>query len=176
VKALDSLTNWKVPFDGYSVRCLVANYLKVEKLNISSFVDNFPGPDWLRGFMKRHNLTKRITDNVKAARAEVNSEVINKYFDHLEESIKDLPPSNIFNYDETNVTDDPGAKVVITRRGRNRVERKAHHSKSAIRIMFVGSADRKYMSPMVVYKSENVYEEWVRGGPINTVYDRWGNL
>jgi len=59
---------------------LVANYLKAEKLNISSFVDNFPSPVWLRGLMKRHNLTKRITDNVKAARAEVNSEVINKIF------------------------------------------------------------------------------------------------
>ena len=33
-----------------------------------------PGNDWLRGFIKRHNLTKRITDNVKAARAEVNHE------------------------------------------------------------------------------------------------------
>jgi len=30
--------------------------------------------------------------------------------------------------------------------------------------MFSGSADGKYMPPMVVYKSENVYEEWVRGG------------
>jgi len=37
--------------------------------------------------MKLHNLTKRITDNVKVARAEVNSEVINNYFNHLEESI-----------------------------------------------------------------------------------------
>ena len=39
-----------------------------------------PGNDWLRGFVKGYNLTKHITDNVKAARTEVNHEVINKYF------------------------------------------------------------------------------------------------
>ena len=62
--------------------------------------------------MKQHNLTKQITDNVKAARAEVNAEVINNYFDCLEEALNNIPPSNIFNYDETNVTDDPGAQMV----------------------------------------------------------------
>ena len=70
------------------------------------------GIDWLNGFMKQHNLTKQITDNVKAACAEVNAKVINNYFDHLEETRNNIPPSNIFNYDETNVTDDPGAQTV----------------------------------------------------------------
>ena len=51
-----------------------------------------------------HNLTKRITDNVKAARADANTEVLNNYFDRLEETLNNIPPSNIFNYDETNVT------------------------------------------------------------------------
>ena len=49
------------------------------------------GIDWLNDFMKRHNLTKRITDNVKATCAEVNAEVINNYFDSLEET-----PINIY--------------------------------------------------------------------------------
>ena len=59
-----------------------------------------------------HNLTKRITDNVKAARADANTEVLNNYFDRLEETLNNIPPSNIFNYDETNVTDDPGVHTV----------------------------------------------------------------
>ena len=75
-----------------------------------------PGNDWLGGFVKRHKLTKQITD-VKAARAEVNHEVINNYVDNLEEWIKDIPPVNIFNFDETYITDNPGAKLVITQRG-----------------------------------------------------------
>ena len=66
----------------------------------------------MNGFMKRHNLTKRITDNVKAARAEVNAEVFNSYFDRRKETLNNITPSNIFNYDETNVTDDPGAQMI----------------------------------------------------------------
>ena len=69
------------------------------------------GINWLNGFMN-HNLTKRITDNVKAARADANTEVLNNYFDRLEETLNNIPPSNIFNYDETNVTDDPGVHTV----------------------------------------------------------------
>ena len=44
-----------------------------------------PRNDWLCGFIKRHNLTKRITDNVKVARDEINHEIINSYFDNLEQ-------------------------------------------------------------------------------------------
>ena len=35
--------------------------------------------------------------------------------------------------------------------------------------MFAGNAAGQYLPPMVVYKSENIYREWVRGGPANTV-------
>ena len=63
--------------------------------------------------MKRHNLTTRITDNVKATRAEVNAEVINNYFDRLEETLNNIPPPNIFNYDETNVTDNKCSEIQV---------------------------------------------------------------
>ena len=54
------------------------------------------------------------------------NEDVNDYFNHL----KDVPASHFFNYDETNVSDDPGLKQVITLRGRNRrAEREVHHSK-----------------------------------------------
>ena len=36
--------------------------------------------------------------------------------------------------------------------------------------MFAGSADGTYLPPMVVYKSENIYCEWVRAGPKNTLF------
>ena len=83
---------------------------------------------------------------------------------------KDVPACNLFNYDETNVPDDPGSKQVITRHGRNRVEHKVHHSKSSVSVMFAGSADGTYLPPMVVYKSENIYREWVPKGSNNTIY------
>ena len=75
--------------------------------------------------MTRHQLTKRVADNVK-----VNAEVVNKYFDSLEIEIEGIPPENIYNYNETNVTDYPGSKTVIVRHGHgHRVERKQDHSK-----------------------------------------------
>ena len=83
--------------------------------------------------------------------------------------VKDVPPSNIYNYDETNILDDPGVKLVITRRGRNPIERKAQHSKSSVSVMFAGNAGGEFLPPMVVYKSELIYKEYVRGGPVNTL-------
>ena len=62
--------------------------------------------------MNQHNLTKRIADNVKAASTEINAKVLNNYFDCLKETLSDIPPSNIFNYDEANVKYDPGAQTV----------------------------------------------------------------
>ena len=117
-----------------------------------------PGIDWVRGFIKRNQLTQRISDNVKVARAEVNEEKINNYFNELESSLDGIQASHIFNYDETNITDDPGAKHVIVRRGRKIV-------------MFAGSAAGEFLPPMVVYKSENVFENWVKNGPVGSIYD-----
>ena len=116
LQSLDRLTDWKVPFDRISVHCLVKVYLDKKGDGVSCFRQNMPGNDWLHGFIKRHNLTKRITDNVKAVRDEVNHEIINSYFDNLEQCLNDVPPSNVYNYDETNISDDPGAKLVIARR------------------------------------------------------------
>ena len=32
--------------------------------------------------------------------------------------------------------------------------------------MFAGSTAGEFLPPMVVYKSENVYENWVKNGPV----------
>ena len=119
LQSLDPLTDWKVPFDSISVHCLVKACLDKKGDTVSCFRQNMPGNGWLRGFIKRHNLTKRITDNVKAVRAEVNHEIKYSYFGNLEQWLRAVPPSNIYNYNETKVSDDPGVKLVITRRGRN---------------------------------------------------------
>ena len=85
--------------------------------------------------------------------------------------IKGCTLNNIYNYNETNISHDPGAKLVITRRGRNCIERKTQHSKSSVSVVFAGNTASEFLPPMVVYKSESIYKEWVRGGPVNTVYD-----
>ena len=49
---------------------------------------------------------------MRAARAEVTPSVINNYFENLTVSLEHIPAQNIYNYDETNLTDDPESKAV----------------------------------------------------------------
>lgn len=64
--------------------------------------------------MKRHKdeLSHRMCQNITPKRAGVSRDQVKKYFTNLKTSLKDVPPSNIVNYDETNLTDDPGRKGV----------------------------------------------------------------
>jgi len=125
VNTINHLANWKVPMDSFDVRLLVKGYLDKQGVHDRRFVNNFPAIDWLKGFMQRHGLTSRLADNVKPARAEVDSASVNKYYDEL--TMADVAPENVYNYDETNVCDDPGVKTIICRRGLKRVERKMQH-------------------------------------------------
>ena len=87
----------------------------------------------------------------------VNEETLNKYLDNLYLELKDIPPENIYNYDETNITDNPGSKSVIVRRGHgNRVEKKQEYSKQLTSLMFSGNAVGEFLPPMVVYKAKNL--------------------
>ena len=99
-------------------------------------------------------------------------DIINEHFENLVVELADIPRERIYNYDETNVTDDPGSKTVIVRRGHgHRVERKQDHSKQSTSVMFAGNAVGDYLPPMVVYKAQNLYSSWTEGGPLNAVYD-----
>ena len=165
------VTEWRVPLNTLELRTLVKSYLDKIGLIDNVFKDNMPGLDWIYSFMKRHNLTKRVADNVKRSRAQITPDLLKCYFHNLENELKDIPATNIFNYDETNLSDDPGSKTVIVPRGLRRVERIAEHSKQSTSVMFCGSADGTYLPPMVVYQSENVYEGWIAAGPVGAVYD-----
>ena len=150
VDSIEQLADWKVPFDTYDIRCLLKQYLDRTGTIHNFFKDNMPGIDWVQGLVKRNRLTQRVSDNVKAARADVNEEIISNYFNQLESSLDGIPASHIFSYDETNITNDPGAKHVVVRRGRKRFKRKTQHSKSLISVMFAGSAAGEFLPPMVV--------------------------
>jgi hypothetical protein len=172
VSIINELTDWKVPLDGYDVRLLVKHYLDKRGVSHQRFTNNIPGNGWLRGFILRHNLAVRFADNVKPPKFQMGEVSINSFFDRLDETLRGVSPDNIFNFDETNLTDDPSRKKCIVRRGLRRVEKKTCHSKQAFSVMFAGNATGNYLAPMVVYKvnSENMYEGWREGGPPNAVY------
>lgn len=126
-----------------------------------------------KSFLKRHNnLTSRVSTNIKKVIAELSANDIENYIGNLQPVVKDIPPTHIFNYDETNLSDDPGNKKVICKRGSKYVENICNHSKSAVSLMFSGSAAGTLLPVYVVYKAENMWSTWTENGPEGTRYNR----
>ena len=131
-----------------------------------------PGLDWIDGFMKRQNLVLRKSSNIKRGRASINEDNLTSFFNELEESgIKNIPPTNIFNYDETALSDDPAAPRILCRRGTRRVEMVREHSKTNTSIMFCGSASGHLLPLYVVYKAANLYEGWTTVAPQGSLFN-----
>ena len=60
VDRIDQLADWKVPFDTYDIRCLLKRYFHRTGTVHKVFINNMPSIDWVRGFIKRNQLTQRI--------------------------------------------------------------------------------------------------------------------
>ncbi|KAJ8720622.1 hypothetical protein PYW08_006087 [Mythimna loreyi] len=90
-----------------------------------------PGDAWVQGFLARNadKLAVRTTQNISKARAEKGPQEIAEYFDNLSATLKDIPAENIVNFDETNLSDDPGSSKCIFRRGVKYPERIANSTK-----------------------------------------------
>jgi hypothetical protein len=82
-----------------------------------------------------------------------------------------LPLENIWNYDETNLTDDPGNKKVLCKRGFKYPERILNSSKTSTLLMYCGSTAGELLPPFVVYKAKSVWSTWTQGSPRGTRYD-----
>lgn len=95
----------------------------------------------------------------------MSKQTLEEYFQNLENIVKDVPSSNIFNYDKSNLSDDPGKKRYIYRRGVKYPEKIINYSKSCISIMVCGSADGVLLPPYVIYKSTHLYDTWKEKGP-----------
>ena len=86
--------------------------------------------------------------------------------------LQPVPPANIFNYDETNLSDDPGTKKCIFRREVKYPERVKDSIKTSTSTMFCGSAAGQMLPAYVVYKAEHLWSAWTESGPPNTRYNR----
>lgn len=140
----------------------------------SGFRDNFPGPDWAKLFLLRQTdqLKECLADNIRKSRANISRAIVNNFFDNVSDEIPSVPDSNIFNFDETNLSDDPGRKKVIAKHTCKRTERVINYSKSCISIMFCGSASGDILPPYTVYKADHLYDSWKFGGPKKSRYNR----
>lgn len=163
---------WGYPLTRREILYLVKNYLDRKGVK-SRFKDNLPGNEWFYTFMKRNNhLTERLAQNIKRCRAAVTKTMIQDYFDNLSFTLQSVLPSHIINYDETNITDDPGSVKVVSKRGSKRVERVIDWSKSSTSVMMSITGSGIMLPPYVVYKSVHLYPTWIEGGVPGAVYNR----
>ncbi|CAG5035752.1 unnamed protein product [Parnassius apollo] len=79
---------------------------------------------------------------------------------------------NIVNYDETNLTDDPGRKKILTKWGTKYPERVMNHSKVSTSVMMAASSTGELLPPYGVYKAQKLYDTWTKNGPSGTRYNR----
>jgi hypothetical protein len=61
---------------------------------------------------------------------------VKEFFKNYTPNAKDVPPTHIFNYDETNFQDNPTAHQAFYSRKTRRPERVMDHSKTAYSVMF----------------------------------------
>ncbi|XP_076037195.1 uncharacterized protein LOC143022735 [Oratosquilla oratoria] len=169
---LAALGDFGMAFDHEQPRDFIKMYLDDYGRCISVFKDNRPGPDWVYGFLGRHKhfLSTRMCQNISRKRAAVSETMVSDYFKNLQESLEGVPPANIINYDETNLTDDPKGKLQIFRRGTKHAERIINTTKSSISLMFAVTASGRSLIPYVVYNAEHIQKSWMEGGPVDVEY------
>lgn len=172
-EGIAKFAEWGFPLTRADIQDVIKSYLDRKGVRITKFKENKPGEDWFYRFIKRNNsLTERLAQNIKRVRAGVDRESIVNYFTNLRETLQGIPATNIVNYDETNMSDDPGRVKVLCRRGSKRVERIMDSSKSSISIMMAISASGQLLPPYTVYKATHLYPTWVEGGVEGAYYNR----
>ena len=158
INAAVKCADWGFPLNLLDLRMLAKAYLDKCGRVVPKFQNNIPGKDWALSLLKRHEtkVTQRLASNINKSRAEVSRQTLKKYFENLQNTLEGVNAANIFNYDETNVGDDPGKSRAIYRRGVKYPEKIVNHSKSNTTIMVCGSADGTLLPPYVIYKSEHI--------------------
>lgn len=174
VRGLITASKWGFPLTSIDISFVIKSYLDSDGRIELRFNKNTPGSDWIRAYLSRHknDLTVRLCENVKRARVAVSYESIEQYFNELSLTLEGVDSDVIINYDETNMTDDPGRKKVIVRRGIKHAECIKDTSKSSTSVMFSGTASGVILPVYVVYKADHLYDSWTQDGPKGARYNR----
>ncbi|KAG5885860.1 hypothetical protein JTB14_035880 [Gonioctena quinquepunctata] len=149
------------------MRMMAKYYLDRKGRTGHLFKNNLTGIDWTYSLLQRHKKSygQRISTNIKRARASVSRETLGEFYDNLENTLRGSPSSNIFNYDESNLSDDSGKKRGIYRRGVKCPENIMNHPKSCTTIMACGGADGTLLPPYVIYECVHLYDSWRENSP-----------
>ena len=174
VKHIITLSDWGFPLESTAIRYLAKSYLDKVKRQVNCFKGNMPGPEWVKSFLQRHSdkLSERNCENISKEKALINADVITEIIRNIRETLKGMPSTNIYNYDETNLSDDPGVKRCIFKRGVKYPQRVIYATKSMTSVMYCASAMGGILPLDIVYKAEGLWHSWISGGPNGARYNR----
>lgn len=173
VAHVTALDEFGFPLTDIDLQFIVRDYLAAQGREVKAFKNNVPGREWVKAFLRRHNsLSKRFANNIKKVKAQISEESIKVFIENISKELDSVPPENIYNYDETNLTDDPGRKKVICRRGSKYPERIVNSTKISFSVMFYGNAAGATVPPYIIYKAEHLWTTWTSNGPDGARYNR----
>lgn len=132
------------------------------------------GKDWLKGFMKRNNLSVRKAEGTSLNRAiafnKDEVDIFFKLFGDLMEKF-DFPPRNIFNVDETGITSvqDPGK--IVAEKGQKRVGSITSGERGqTVTAVCAMSATGIFVPPMLIYPRQRHSVALEADGPRGALY------
>lgn len=173
VAHITALSEYGFPLTDFDLKMIIKDYLESQGRNVANFKNNTPGKDWLKSFITRQrSLTRRFANNIKRVRAAVSEAVISEFIENIKQELENVPPDNVYNYDETNLCDDPGKKRVLCRRGTKYPETVVNATKISFTVMFCGNAAGEHVPPFIIYKSEHLWSTWTENGPEGARYNR----
>lgn len=173
VAHITALSEFGFPVTDFDLKMVIKDYLVAQGRNAPQFKNNVPGRDWIRSFLTRHRtLSNRLANNIKRVRAQVSEEVITEFIENISGELENVSPENIYNYDETNISDDPGRKKIICRRGTKYPEAIINATKVSFTVMFCGNAAGQDIPPYIIYKAEHLWSTWTTNGPKHARYNR----
>ncbi|MES9884386.1 MAG: helix-turn-helix domain-containing protein [Sedimenticola sp.] len=122
----------------------------------NNFTKGVPGKAWWAGLRARHpSLSLRKPEKLATVRSKgVNSTVVGAYFVDLHGLVNGLPPTHIWNMDESGISMEHSPSVVIARKGSKVVPGRTANSRESVTFLPCVNAAGQKMPPLIIVKGK----------------------
>ena len=122
---------------------------------ITPFKNDCPGKEWIRGFMNRNKLSLKKATMISSARksATENPFIVYDFFDVIADIINKhkIPPTNIWNCDESGFPHDPSKCLVISVKGEVAYKVTCGSGRENTTTLAVASATGRVLDPLITF-------------------------